>query len=92
MMDYERKRVERARMKKSVEATYKTGGIEESKNVLDVHVGSAGSADAIEMKLDVDINRTVSFVDASMVLVKYLEGVIKQGCRSTKTCVARDDA
>lgn len=91
MMNYERKRTERARLKKAVDSSsamkgsaYVGGGAEESKSAhLDVHVGSIGSADAIELKLENDMHRAVSFVDDSTVLVKYLEGVIKQGCKSS---------
>jgi hypothetical protein len=89
IMNYERTRTERARVRRAVESAHgKTsslsgGGVEESKSGLDVHVGPVGSSDGFEMKLDSDIGAASSFVDDSSVLIKYLEGVIRQGCRSS---------
>ena len=87
MMNYERMRTERARTRVAAETTSgkepQGGGTEETKTPMDVRVGPTASPDGIELKLDADINRIESFVDDSSVLVKYLEGVIKQGCRSS---------
>jgi hypothetical protein len=85
MMNYERMRTERARVRRAVEATQaKTGGVEESKSSIDVLVDApVGSSDGFELKLDSDIGNAASFVDDSSILVKYLEGVIKQGCRNS---------
>jgi vacuolar protein sorting-associated protein 18 len=81
MMNYERMRTERARLKNA--RGQFSGGTEECKSPLEVHVGMAGSSDGIELKLDSDLSSAQSFVDDSSVIVKYLEGVIKQGCKSS---------
>lgn len=89
LMNYERMRTERSRVSKAIEvsniksgSSLYTGGVEESKS-LDVHVGPVGSSDGFELKLDSDLGRTSSFVDDSSALVKYLEGVIRKGCRNS---------
>lgn len=62
------------------------GGSDESKTVdqQDLRYSirdPTDSSDGFELKIESGIN-TASFVDDSTVCVKYLEGVIKQGCRS----------
>jgi len=93
MMNYERMRTERARVRRAMEAAEAKkhasmggiGGVEESKSGrLDICVdGPAGSSDGFELKLDYDIANVGSFIDDSSVLVKYLEGVIDMSCRSS---------
>lgn len=89
-MQYERIRNYKAKGTRQFDtgqATASYGGREESKSALDVQVhgpaGSTESADGIEMKLNTEITITSSFVDDSSVLVKYLEGVIDKGCKSS---------
>lgn len=87
MMNYERTRTERARLRRAVEATQGKGsaghgGVEESKASLDIQVaGPTASVEGIELKLDNQIDHAVSFVDDSSVLLRYCQGVIVQGCR-----------
>lgn len=85
MMNYERARSERARMRKAIEAKAKKSfGTEESKEALDIHVdGSAVFSGGFEVKIDAEVSHASSFIDDSNVLVKYFEGVIHQGCRSS---------
>lgn len=89
IMNYEHTRAERARVKQAVESARAhgslSGGIEESKlneSTLDVSVDGKASSDGFELRID-SMTKTASFVDDSSVSAKYLEGAIKQGCRSS---------
>jgi len=86
IMNYEQMRAEKARVQKVVESAKSQGafgGVEESKS-LDVSVdGPKSSADGFELRIHSDISNAASFVDDASVSTKYLEGVIKQGCRSS---------
>jgi hypothetical protein len=84
IMNYEKTRVDRARMKKAFEASNvkeAAGGVEESKSAIDCLGGPNESPDGFEVKIEPG-GKAGSFVDAASVSMKYLEGVIKQGCRS----------
>jgi hypothetical protein len=67
-MIYEKTRVERSRMKKAFESSQIKGGVEESKS------------DPMESEA---LSISSSFSDDAGVVMKYLEGVIKQGCRNS---------
>lgn len=85
MMNYERARSERARVRKDVEGLARnSSGKEESKEALDIQVdGSTVSSGGFELKIESDVSPVSSFVDDSSTLIKYFEGVIQQGCRSS---------
>lgn len=84
-MHYEQMRVERLRIKEAVAAARaygSLGGIEESK--LDVSVdGPQNSSDGFELRIDMGVSKVASFVNDSSFSTKYLEGVIRLGCRSS---------
>ncbi|KAL3908069.1 MAG: hypothetical protein SGARI_003236 [Bacillariaceae sp.] len=89
-MFYERLRRDRVRSKqvahaakgKNPCATTSKGGVEESKTLESVDV--AGSRDMFGGGVEVQIlTQAGSFVDDPSVSIKYLEGVIKLGCRSS---------
>jgi hypothetical protein len=66
-MIYEKTRVERSSMKKAFESSPAKGGVEESKS------------DQVESELP----GNSSFSDDANTVLKYLEGVIKHGCRNS---------
>lgn len=83
-MNYEKSRAESARMKTTFEdlnAHELAGGVEESKSAIDCLGRPNESPDGFELKLE-SATTAASFVDDASVSMKYLEGVIKQGCRS----------
>jgi hypothetical protein len=90
-MFYERLRRDRKRAQQVAQAakgknpfatTSSKGGVEESKTVESVDV--AGSRDMFGGGVEVQIlSQTGSFVDDPSVSIKYFEGVIKLGCRSS---------
>jgi hypothetical protein len=85
VMHYEQMRVERVRIKQAVAAARahgSLGGMEESK--LDVSVdGPQNSSDGFELRIDLSVSKAASFVNDSSFSTKYLEGVIRLGCRSS---------
>jgi vacuolar protein sorting-associated protein 18 len=86
IMHYEQVRFERARMMQAVESAQAHGSLRkvEEYHVLDVAVeGPKVSSDGFELRINSDVGRAASFVDNSSVSAKFLEGVIKQGCRSS---------
>jgi hypothetical protein len=85
IMNYEKTRTERTRMKKAFEpsnAHDSTGGVEESKSTMDCLGGPNESPEGFELKIESGTAAAASFVDDASFSRKYLEGVIKQGCRS----------
>jgi hypothetical protein len=89
-MFYERLRRDRVRAKQVAQAakgknpfaSSSKGGVEESKTLESVDV--AGSRDMFGGGVEVQIlTQAGSFVDDPSVSIKYLEGVIKLGCRSS---------
>ena len=85
---YEQARAERTRVRKAVKSSQSHGsysaGAEESKTSQDANVGGSKTfSDGFEHRIGEDMSKSLSFVDNSSVSTKYLEGVIKQGCRSS---------
>lgn len=83
IMNYEKSRKENARVKRAYESQKgqeSGGGIEETKSAIHYVGGPISSADGFELKFE-GSNTGASFVDDPSVCIKYLEGVIKQGCR-----------
>lgn len=86
IMHYEKVRAERARLKKAVDASnvHESGGVEESKSAIDYFEGPKESPDGFECKIESTmIHGAASFVDDASISIKYLEGVIQQGCRAS---------
>lgn len=84
IMNYEKTRVERERTKKAMGAAHRhdsAGGADESKNAIDCLGGPNESPDGFELKIESG-TKVTSVVDDASFSMKYLEGVIKQGCRS----------
>jgi vacuolar protein sorting-associated protein 18 len=85
IMHYEKMRAARARVQKVVETTqhqsYESGGVEETKSAIDYFNGPKESPDGFEFKIESTIIPGVkSLVDDASISIKYLEGVIQQGC------------
>lgn len=88
IMNYEKTRALRAKNAKvptpSTRGEVLPGGTEESKidQKYKLNVGGTNeSRDGFELKIESN-TRSASFVDDSSVAIKYLEGVIRQGCRA----------
>jgi vacuolar protein sorting-associated protein 18 len=84
IMNYERTRAQKARLRKAYEASdahERDGGVEESKRAIDCLGGPNESPDGFELKIEYGMN-AVSFVDDASVAMNYLEGVVRQGCRN----------
>jgi vacuolar protein sorting-associated protein 18 len=81
-MKYESIRSARKRAQGEQAKLEAKGGVEESKSDNNRYSigGPNESSDGFEIKFEADLN-VASFVDDSTVAIKYLEGVISQGCR-----------
>eukprot|EP00977_Amphora_coffeiformis_P028615 scaffold36418_cov191-Amphora_coffeaeformis.AAC.2 len=80
IMHYESSRVEKARLRQAESENETNTGVEESKEV-DYNVdGAQFSPDGIELKVS-QTAKAASFSDDPNAATKYLEGVIKKGCR-----------
>jgi hypothetical protein len=82
IMNYEKARLDRNRMKKAVEAS-RSSGVEETKSEVDCVDDAKESPHGFELKIQGGVGKAASFVDDSSVSMKYLEGVIQQGCRNS---------
>lgn len=84
IINYEKTRKENARVQRAHESQTMPqdvgGGIEETKTAIHYVGGPFSSADGFELKFE-GSNVGASFVDDPSICIKYLEGVIKQGCR-----------
>jgi len=83
IMNYERRREERRKSKRYRESN--ESKYDEPTEVERLQVeGSRSSADEVEVRIDLmTLTQAQSFVDDESAVVKYLEGVIKVGCRSS---------
>lgn len=86
LIKYEEIRVERARHKETVDSTQsmELQSVEEKgvkKSVVDVQ--STGTLDGFELHVHEEIAHVASFENDSTAVTKYLESVIRLGCRST---------
>ena len=84
VMNYERRRDERKKAKRFQERN-ESKYDDESTEIERLHVeGSRSFGDEVEIRLDrTTLMQAQSFVDDESAVVKYLEGVIKIGCRSS---------
>jgi vacuolar protein sorting-associated protein 18 len=81
IMKYESIRSARKRAQGEQSKLEAKGGVEETKSDNRYSIGGPNeSSDGFEIKFEADLN-VASFVDDSTVAIKYLEGVISQGCR-----------
>lgn len=82
-MNYERRREERRKAKRFRDET--ESKYEEPKEIERLKVeGSRSCADEVEVRIDrTPLTHAQSFIDDENAVVKYLEGVIKVGCRSS---------
>ena len=83
-MNYEKRRNENARVRRAhaspTSPDADVGGTEESKTSIHYVAAPFSSGDGFELKFE-GSSVGASFVDDPSVCIKYLEGVIKQGCR-----------
>lgn len=81
VMNYEKSRLERARLRRAESLDGSSTPVEESKE-FDLNVdGAQFSADGIELRVTQAPIRAPSFVDDANAATRYLESVIKRGCK-----------
>jgi vacuolar protein sorting-associated protein 18 len=83
LIKYEETRQEREHIRKAMETTQEQKEVTSQPKQTVVDVQSAATLDGFELRVNEDAHRVGSFEEDPDAVSKYLEGVIKLGCRSS---------